>query len=449
LFDHLEKYLKLPVDFVEIRASNNHSTHLSLEFGEMKEAIAGDTLSLSIRVMDKGVFGFSATNNLDRMQEAAKSAMRLVKVSQKKPFKQGLSEEKACKDQVTVKAAKKPLDYSLDEKASDLLELGKGMKLPKIVNYNIDYGDTTSSAYYLNSEGARLEFDNIVSSVGFRSYAKEGSIQSAHYSCGGCYGYEILDKFWDRGEKTSRQALELLGAEKIKSGRYDAVLGPEISGVMAHEAVGHACEADFIITNESILNGKLGKKIGSELVTICDNPTLEGTYGYYPYDDEGVKSKKTVMIKDGVVNSYLHSRETARKLGVHSTGNARAQSPFHSPIVRMSNTYFDKGDFSRDEIFDIKRGIYLERSKGGAVDVLKGEFQFASEMGYIIENGEITKPVRDASIFGSILDMLKNVDAVGKDLEYHGGGHCGKGQLVRVTTGGPHIRVKGAKIGGS
>ncbi|MEE8357896.1 MAG: TldD/PmbA family protein, partial [Candidatus Hydrothermarchaeales archaeon] len=233
------------------------------------------------------------------------------------------------------------------------------------------------------------------------------------------------------------------------SGAFDLVLDPNLTGVFIHEALGHAVEADLILQDESILKGKLGEEIASDLVTVYDDPTLEGSFGFYSYDSEGVKGEKTTLIEDGVLKSYLHSRETSSRLGQRNTGNARAQSFGNQPIVRMSNTYVKPGDHDIEELFEgIKHGIYLKGSKGGEVDTARGVFQFSAEEGFLIEEGEITKPIKDVALSGETLEILRRISALGNDFDLSIG-FCGKaGQAVPVGDGGPHIRTF-ATVGGT
>jgi TldD protein len=450
MLDILEKYLDLPASFIEIRANRNKNTSISIKSGEVEGVIPGNLTNFSVRVLNKGAWGFSSTNELAGLKQAARSALRLAKVSGKKSLESELSDEPVYKDRIVTRYKKNPYDYSLEEKANDLLQINKEMKLPKIANYETHYYDQHSSWFYLNSEGARIEFSSIFSRLAFESTAKDSTIQQAHDSFGGFLGYEVVDRYKDNARKVSERAAELLKAKLLKSGVYDVVIGPKMAGTFAHEAIGHACEADSVLTGESVLRGKIGERIGNDIVTICDDPSIEGVFGYYPYDDEGVKAGKTVLVEDGILNGYLHSRETAFKFKMHSTANARAQGINYSPIVRMSNTYFERGATSYDEMVDIRAGVYIEGMRGGAVDISKGEYQFGAEQGYLIEGGELSQPLRDLAIFGNILETLKKIDAVGKDFSSFTPGMCGKGlQHVRVSDSGPHIRIRGVRIGGA
>jgi TldD protein len=216
--------------------------------------------------------------------------------------------------------------------------------------------------------------------------------------------------------------------------------------VFIHEAVGHASEADTVLEGDSCIEGMLGKAVGSELVTVRDDPTLE-RYGYYPYDSEGVPSRPTAIIEKGVLRSYLNSRETALKFSGHP-GNARAGGLMR-PVVRMSNTFIDNGDMSLEEVFEGVDGIYLKGSRGGQVNTGEGIFQFNAVMGYIVKDGELKEPIRDVSISDQTLKTLKNIVRVADDLKFSSG-RCGKaGQGVPVADGSPHVMIKDAVVGGS
>ncbi len=227
-----------------------------------------------------------------------------------------------------------------------------------------------------------------------------------------------------------------------------AVLDPAIGGVFAHEAVGHASEGDAVRDGVSVLAGKLGEQVGSSLVTIIDDPSMHG-YGYEPFDAEGVACGPTELIKNGIMHKYMHSRETLAAVGLDTgdAGHARAE-PGMQPLVRMSNTYIKEGDASYDEIIaECRKGVLLIGSRGGQVDPGRGAFQFNAKYGYLIENGETAKMIRDVSLSGDILSVLHNIALCGKERKMSSG-MCGKGQSVPVSDGAPHVYLTEALVGG-
>jgi len=249
------------------------------------------------------------------------------------------------------------------------------------------------------------------------------------------------------GERVAERAVKQLKAKPSKGGTFPAVLGPNVVGVFVHEAFGHLAEADLTLSG-SVLLDKLGKKIASDIVTFYDDGSIEGAFGSFKYDDEGVPTQKTLLVKNGVVVGLMHNRETAEKYNTKLTGNARAEDFRFEPIIRMRNTFIEPKDHSFEELLeDIKFGYYLKNFRGGQAN-LDGTFQVGIQEAYEIVNGEIGAPIRNASISGNTLETLLKVNAVGKDFELWPG-RCGKGQTAFVCDGGPHVRIKEVLVGGS
>ncbi|RLG59513.1 MAG: TldD/PmbA family protein, partial [Candidatus Hydrothermarchaeota archaeon] len=354
-----------------------------------------------------------------------------------------------AKDRVKVNVKQNPFDIDLEEKKNILKEAEKEVKDKKIASTSFSYADSFTRTIYLSSEGSEIETEITRVIALAKVFAKENNkLQVAFERIGGVGGLELIQEFNVKALEAKDRAIRLLSAKSPPIGKFRVVLDPKLTGVFFHEALGHATEADHVLNNESILKNKIGKRIASPIVTVYDDPTIKNSFGFYFYDDEGVKARKKAIVEKGRLVNYLHSRETSEALNMQANGNARAQSFEHVPIPRMSNTYIAKGDFSFDEIIeDIGYGVYLLGSKGGEVDTARGVFQFSAEEGFIIRKGEIVEPIRDVALSGSTLEILKQIDAVGKDFSLHIG-FCGKeGQLVPVGDGGAHIRTF-ATVGG-
>jgi len=253
----------------------------------------------------------------------------------------------------------------------------------------------------------------------------------------------------ERSRRAAEKAVELLKAKPAPGGRFTVIVDGVLAGLIAHEAIGHASEADGVLRGTSILRGKLGERVGSKHVTLIDDATLAEKFGMDFYDDEGVKAQRKILIQNGILKGYLTNREAAGKLNLPATGNARAQNYRYPPIVRMTNTYFKPGDMSLEELLeDVKMGIYAKGGRGGQVNPAEGVFQFGAQEAYLIKNGEIAEHLRDFSMSGFILQTLKNVTGVAKDFDIYPS-FCGKGgQSMRTTCGGPHIRIEGMIVGG-
>jgi len=254
----------------------------------------------------------------------------------------------------------------------------------------------------------------------------------------------IEEKAEEIKKEGMKELKKLLKAEKIKQGKRKIIIDNQLAGLFAHEAMGHALEADL---ENSFLADKKEEKIALENFNLVSDPTIEGTGGFYKYDNEGVKGKKTKLVEKGVLKNFMHSRKTAGRHGTESTGNGRAQNYSHPPIVRMNNTIIESGNASKEEMIEeIDKGIYVKGSQGGNVHTTEGEFRFISTIGYRIENGEIRKekPVKGILLSGKILELLEKIEMIGKDLKINKtGGMCGKGpQFKRVGDGSPHIKLE-------
>jgi TldD protein len=349
-------------------------------------------------------------------------------------------------------AQKDPNDVHIDEKVELLLEMQKRAKVPDVTSTTVLYSESELVVEYSNSEGVEAEYSLVRTGFAVTAVASQNGIfQMGRESKFDVCGYELFDKYdaLELAEEAGNTAVELLSAKVPKGGRMPVILDQELAGVFIHEAVGHAVEADHVVEGNSILSGKVDSQIASPCITVVDDPSMHG-FGYYPMDDEGVESVATTVIDDGVLKSYLHSRETAALLpGTGRPGHSRSQG-LSRPIIRMSNTYIENGDSGFNEMLaEMKDGVYLLGSRGGQVNPGEGVFQFNAERGYMVENGELTTPLRDVSLSGHILDILQNVQLAAGDMKMNSG-RCGKGgQTVPVCDGSPHILVSSALVGGS
>ena len=448
LFHKTIKLIDSRADYVDIRVSESINTIIVMKDSKIQEIRSGSDFGGSVRVLKNGSWGFAYTTQLSRLDEMAESALKLSK-SLKSDVE--LSKAETSTDNVKFKAKLLPSTVSIDEKKDVMQDAEAAANIEKIVSTTVNYVDGEGTTLYLNSEGCSLTVEESRVAMFLNAVAaSEGTIQFGHKSIGGSRGFEVIKKhdIEEFGRIAAKKAVRLLDAKSPPSGSFPVVLDSDLTGVFIHEALGHASEADLILQNDSILKNKMGTKIGSELVTIVDDASMDA-FGYYPYDAEGVKTSKNILVKDGVLTSLLSSRETASKIAIVSSGNARS-SVGEQPIVRMSNTYLKSGDQSFEELIEgMKDGIYLKGSRGGQVDTGKGIFQFNAAESFKIENGEIKEPLRDVSLSGSIMEILNKIDGLGSDFKM-GVGFCGKaGQTVPVGDGGPHTRVSMATVGGA
>lgn len=441
------------MDFFDTRILKSVSTSIQIDNGEIREISNNFSSGAAVRVLDHGSWGFVSLDGVfDDLEAAKSSAGRLAQAARNKsprsPIELAPINNPDLKDLPKVK--ENPRDIPIEDKVKLLLEIENHAKIDGIKSTNAIYSESLINVKYSSSEGLDCEYT--LNRVGFAISAvaqSEGVYQIARESRFGVMGFELFKKHdaYELAQKAATTAIELLSASTPKAGTYPVILDQELAGVFIHEAVGHAVEADHVLEGNSILSGKIGEQIASPLITVYDDPSLH-EYGYYPFDDEGAGSKRTTLIQNGVLKSYIHSRETAGKLGGESR-NSRAQG-YARPVIRMSNTFIAPDGMKFEEMLsELKDGIYLKGSRGGQVNPGEGVFQFNAERGFIVKNGELTTPLRDVSLSGNTLEILNNVTAVGNDLEMNSG-RCGKaGQLVPVSDGSPHVLVNRAMVGGS
>jgi TldD protein len=425
--------------YAELRRERGSGSTVGIKDGEVKVA-SGTAEGVSVRVLMAGSWGFaSASAGRKSVEELLHEAEKLAMLGSGGI---AVGEPETGKKEKTQKVE----PAGAEEQVKALLEAADRMKGGSVTSRVVSCTDVRTRREFFNSHGAEVVTETGYTYLSCSCIARSGdSIQRGSSRAWSRSGFGKIDA--GRAADESRdKVLRLLDAAPPPKGRFTVVLDPEMTGVFAHEAVGHACEADSIIDRESILADKLGKAIGNELVTIVDDPGADD-FGHYDYDDEGMQGKSATLVERGVLKGFLNSLETARNLAMAPNGHARAEDYGEVPVVRMSNTYFQKGKTPKEEVFNVKSGIYLKGMKGGSVDIFSGGFMFKAEEAYEIADGSLGKIMRDVTITGNILQTMMDVECVGDDFGTSPG-ICGKsGQSVPVSDGGPHIRVKNVAIG--
>ncbi|MDD1762639.1 MAG: TldD/PmbA family protein [Methanothrix sp.] len=435
-------------EFYDIRVLQGSRTRIVLDNGKLEEIAEAPFEGAAVRALSHGAWGFVTSDNVDDLGEEIDLARRIArKIDRQEDLE--LARAPPGKSQV-VAVKKDPKNLSLDEKVALLREIENAAKVKGVSSTQAVYSEMNMLLHYKSSEG--LDLESRMTRMGFFISAvahRNGVYQTDGEGRSGVGGLEIFERQDPiaLAREVGETAVALLDAGAPKGGSYPVILDQELAGVFVHEAVGHATEGDIILEGDSCLEGKLGQKIGSELVTVKDDPSLMQN-GYYPFDDEGCLAQETVLVENGTLKSFLNSRETAARLG-GVPRNARAEGT-DRPVVRMSNTYIANGDWKLEEILEeLGNGVYLAGSRGGQVSTGEGVFQFNAKRGYLVENGERTKLLRDVSLSGKILETLMHVKAVANDLKFNSG-RCGKaGQLVPVSDGSPHLLVEHATVGGA
>ena len=445
----------LAVDYLDIRLEERKETRIIHKGKNLEELGQNRGFGGVIRVLDRGSWGIVSFSEMKDLEKSLFLAVREAKI--KKEGKSQIAESPVINDVVEpVMHSTDPRDIPLEDKA-DLMEdfNQKLMDHPHSPSSMLHYGDIAVKKYFINSEGTYLETERVDCGASIGAVAKrDGVVQTAHVSNGGTDGWQNVLNLEDDIEVLKERAISLLDAKPARGGKFDCVLDNRLSGTFIHEAFGHMSEADHLEDNENLQKiMKMGTPWGVEDLTVIDDGTLEGGFsGTNKYDDEGVPCKRTVLIKNGELTGRLHSRETAGKMNEEPTGNARAVSQHFEPIVRMTNTYIEPRDWTKEDMIrEIENGYYVISSRGGMTNL--DMFTFSAGEAYRIVDGEIGERVRDLTLTGNVFETMKNIDAIGNDLVIFGKGGrggCGKnGQFpMPVGLGGPHIRIRNVIVGG-
>ena len=445
--------------YVEARFIEETASNLTLINGHLFSGGETTTSGIALRVLVDGGLGFSSFNTLtkDEAQKAVELAIRLARGAKRAKNPIVFSEEEVHQAKWQVDVEIPISSVSSDEKLSKIQEIDKAIQESaiesKIPNRNVMFGSSEGSKYFVNSEGARIEAKlSHIRLFAMLTFNFEGKIEQRFAPLGGAWGWEWFDKenvLEAITEDVKAHAIANARAKENKFEVTDMIVGPEVAGIIAHENAGHPFEADRIWGREGAEAGesyvkrlKIGESIiGSEHVTVIDDPTIPHSGGFYLYDDEGVKARPRYLIKNGLVNELLHNRETAAIFGTQSTAAARATGYRREPIIRMANTYIAPGDFSFDELVeDVKEGIFMETFSEWNIDDQRYQSKYVGSLARVIRNGEITDEyVRRPTLELTTEGLFKSVDGVAKGFKAWLAS-CGKGnpmQGIPVFTAGP------------
>ena len=446
-------------EFADVRAGSGRRTSVLAEDGRIHRLSTGRYEGASVRVLVEGAWGFATTSSVEpaMLRQALDDALAMAKAaapSVTEPAKVAEIEPVDAVSKLLVRID--PSSVSLSERVKTVAAMEERARKhhPAIVNTRVNYGDSSNTIELVNTFGSYVRWEKVHCYLTVMVVAaNEETRQQAYESIGLPAGWEVvadLDPEQFAGA-TAQRAVELLGAVEPPAGTMPVILDPDMTGLITHEAFGHNCEADLVWAGESIVATKMGEQVAAETVTIVDDPTLRIHNGTVEIDDEGVPTKRHVLVENGVLTGFLHSLETAAHFGVEPNGAGRAQGIFVMPIPRMSNTFIEPGDASiEDLIGEVKRGVLIERSLGGYVMTTQGRFSFRGETGYEIENGRLGRRIRNCNLTGATLETLLGVIGVSSDFYLRDSGTCGKkGQGVPVSAGGPHLLIKQLTVGGS
>lgn len=454
----MQAALQRGATFADLRLSDGQGTTALVQDGRADKLGAASGRGAGVRVLVDGAWGFAPTNNPTKKELSGclDDALRMARAAAPSVTDPGMvAEVEPVVAEVNSTVGITPQALSLEERISRVTEIEAMARLrnPRVVNTFVRYAESEGTLTVANTFGTYIKTTSQRCSIALRVTAAEGN-ERQHSSRGqaGRQGYELLTNL-DLEEfagQTADRAVSLLSASRAPAGKFDVIIDPRICGLLVHEAFGHNSEADAVWTGNSILEGKLGQPVAAEAVTITDDPTLPDLNGSFDYDHEGVPAQRHLIVDKGILVGYLHSLETAARLGMQPNGAARGQGHQNVPLVRMSNTAIEPGSHSFDEMLAaLGDGLYLSGGAWGYVFTAAGQFTCNVEQAFAIEKGELTRHYRNVCISGMTLETLQNVIAVGNDLKFDLGGTCGKeGQAAAVDSGGPHVAIRDVVVGG-
>ncbi len=442
-------------EFAEVYAEDKASTSAGLDDGRIEQVTSGRDRGAGIRVVRGETTGFAYTADLSETGLSAAAEAAGAAAAQRNGESRVVSLTRSAPHQVNRveiypdavgKAAKVSLLQRIDEAARST-----GASITQV---SAGYGDSRKRIIVANSEGLLAQDEQVRHLIRISVVANgDAGMQTGFESLGHTIGFEVFDHndVEELARTAARQAITKLKARPAPSGSVPVVIKAGSGGVLFHEACGHGLEADLVGKNASVYRGKVGEQVASPLVTLVDDGPMSGEWGAIGIDDEGHPSQYNVLIQNGVLTDYMWDHLRARKEGRSHSGNGRRQSYMHLPMVRMTNTYVLNGTDSPDDIIrDTPNGVYVAKLGGGSVNTASGDFVFGMTEAYLIENGEITEPLREGNLIGNGPQVLRDIEALANDFSMGNPGTCGKdGQGVPVGDGQPTLRVKSMTIGGT
>jgi TldD protein len=457
----LREALREGGEFSDLFFEQTHSVVIICEEDRIEKVISGLDLGIGLRIFfgKKTFYGFTTEISKESLFNLAQRISRVAKESGEEkisglgqPPRSALSSRPISKSLFSIE--KPPGRISMEEKASMVRrgnEVARRLD-PHVQQVKVLYRDVHQKLSISNSEGLFIEGERVGTVFSVQVVSAKGDIvQTGYEPAGGTMGFELFDLHppEEVAEVAAKRSLLMLSARKAPMGRMAVVLSSEAGGTMIHEAIGHGLEADLVQQGLSVYSKKIGEKVASPLITVVDDPTLLQKRGSFAFDDEGVVSRRTILVEEGILKGYLYDRLTALEDGVESSGNGRRESYQHKPIPRMSNTIILSGKMKPEEIVhSVEKGLFVRKMGGGQVNTVNGDFVFEVNEGYLIEKGSIGEPVRGAILIGNGPQVLKEIDMVGNDLGF-GIGTCGKdGQGVPVSDAQPTLRIPELVVGG-
>ena len=459
LADKIIKYVEEKgVEYADVRAENYEHESVLIENGKIENTRINTDSGIGIKLSKKGSWYFTSITNPDNFDEIKElldnTLSNPTNYSGNIKNKIELHSNPSVKFEKNFPVSKKP---DIDKLINVGMECSKIISsTPKIIRSVVNPKFSINSKYFVNSEGSKIIQNFTDTIIDLIAVAHDSGItQSINITEGGRGGLEQItknEKVYNSAKKISSKSAQLVNAKPIHEEEAVVIMNPDFVSLLTHEILGHPSEADRVIGKEMAWaggawwRGKIGEKIGSEVLTVFDDPTIEDSLGWYFYDDEGVKTQRTTLLEEGVLKNHMQNRETANIFGTNPTGNMRATNYRFMPLIRMACTCIKQGDWNPDEMIkDVKNGYLISDMKIPSIDMKRHNWSISCQYAQKIENGEITDLHRDVIVMGTAHEFFKSIDACGNDFTVRPITNCGKGdpmQSMIMGNGGPSIRGK-------
>lgn len=454
MFDSLKRLLSnVQADYADLRYELKTETQIAFDGQELSLMTSNSTDGYVLRVLKNGGLATMAFTKADDAEKAIHTAEEnAALIGNRTPLPVQLAQTQPIKDTYHPILDLDPRQVPMQEK---LEVLRRYVEIPlqqsKVATTTLSYSDLARDRYFVSTEGAEIREDLVTTRLLGSIISKDGALtQTVRIGCGGSDGFVRVNNREAEFEEKTALAINMLKATPVQSGHYRVILNQRLAGVFTHEAFGHFSEADLIEDSPTMrARMQLGAKLGTDILSIKDDPTRLHQLGHYKYDDEGMPTRSTQLMKDGVLVGRLHSRRTAAAYAEPVTGHNIAEDFRFAPIIRMGCIFIEPDRCSFDELLSkLGDGLYLVNAMGGQTE---GEnFTFGAQYGYEVKGGKLAGMIRDINISGNLYETLKNISAIGDDLQFGEAGACGKGQTnIRSCNGSPHILVDSVMIGGA
>ena len=450
--DLIESALKRQkADYIEIRIEETESTNISFRGRELDGINHSTGKGGNVRACTNGGWGFASFNDIQSIDSKIEQAVNQAKMvgNGKTQLADILPVIAIVPPYIVSDPANVPLaeKHRIMEGYLDLLWGG-----PEIQTSTLRYSDGHRRLFYGNNQGTYTEQSRIDVNFNASAIARSGGdLQQSSISMGSLGNFDLIHELHNEVAELPQKAVDFLAAPQVMGGEYTVILDPILAGVFVHEAFGHLSEADHVYENPSLREVMvLGRRFGGKHLNIVDGAKIPGLRGSFQYDEEGMEAQRTDLIREGMLVGRLHSRETAAMMNELPSGNARAISYQHPPIVRMTNTIIEPGEATLDDLLEgVKEGVYCKNWYGGMTSM--EQFTFSAGETYMIRNGRIEEAVRPVMLSGNVFSTLENLDGVANDIVMNEGGGCGKGgqSPLPVSNGSPHIRLRKCLVGGA